>query len=967
MMCSYNPVCAVDGTHKTFVETESLSDAQTFEDVTFSTIPSNTSTGASISVGQTVLETLETNGDRDWFRIELEAGQRVTIELDGVNHSGSSLGALADPYVRLYSSNGSFVTGNDDGGPGRNSNLTFTAQSGGTYYIEAAAWNDGYSGDYRLEVSAAAPITAGTLQDLSDFLVSGYWSTPRYWNLGSTGPNAQNGVLTYTLDGFSEDSNGLTAARAELVREAFKMYEAVLGIDFQETSSQTADFRFKDNDSGAYAGSSYSISGGTGFISSSRINVAASWNGGSTSYDSYTFQTILHEIGHALGLGHQGGYNGSASYANDATFENDSWQASMMSYFSQTENTSISASNAILISPMSVDWLALDDHYAQYGFGVSNAFTGNTVWGFNTNISASTSQVFHDLALYANDRAFTIIDSGGNDTIDFSGYSQNQRIDLTVSQANSTQATTSDIGFETQNLTLAVGTVIENAKSGGGNDQLVGNEVNNSLYGGGGNDTLEGKGGNDYLDGGSGSADVAIFTGNLSQYDINQISSNQFTVTQTSGAGSNGTDTLLNIETARFSNTDIDLTNFVPIGPVPITGDNNANTLTGDSDANEISGLGGNDVLNGQAGNDTLFGGSNNDVLYGGAGDDSLDGGGGNDEIIYDAADSPSRVTGGSGTDTLVVLGSSVPFGYNLSAGSFELARHEEQGTSGQNWDSRSTIYSIDWLIESRTTQNSDGSRTEETFDAGFLDSKSDYNANNELAFLSQINSDGSRSDTVFDVENSRTWTSLLTDYDPSNTITLRRYIQDNGERIDFTYDVNSTNSWTQIQTNYDASGNVVLRRYSQDNGERIDFTYDVDDSKSWTQLQTDFDTFNNITLQRYSQDNGERIDFVYDVDGSKTWDRLQTDYDAANNVTLRRYFQDNGERIDFVYDVADTKSWERLQTEYDDASNIALRRYFQDDGQRIDFTYDVDNVHAWDVRTTTYDEDGNIIDDVFV
>jgi hypothetical protein len=33
--------------------------------------------------------------------------------------------------------------------------------------------------------------------------------------------------------------------------------------------------------------------------------------------DSYSFQTYVHEIGHALGLGHGGPYNGSASYGLD--------------------------------------------------------------------------------------------------------------------------------------------------------------------------------------------------------------------------------------------------------------------------------------------------------------------------------------------------------------------------------------------------------------------------------------------------------------------------------------------------------------------------------------------------------------------------------------------------------------------------------------------------------------------------
>ena len=210
-----------------------------------------------------------------------------------------------------------------------------------------------------------------------------------------------------------------------MVDEAFKIFEATLGIDFQEISAYDADFDFSDNRSGAFASSDLSSS----VINYSWINVASSWFYGSEVFGDYAFQTILHEIGHGLGLGHQGLYNGTGSYATDADFTNDSWQASMMSYFSQTSNTSIDASFTYLSTPMVVDWIALDDLYGPQGYGISNAFLGDTTFGFNTTIAASTSQVFNQLKDWIPTTAFTVVDGGGSDTLDFSGFSATQLID----------------------------------------------------------------------------------------------------------------------------------------------------------------------------------------------------------------------------------------------------------------------------------------------------------------------------------------------------------------------------------------------------------------------------------------------------------------------------------------------------------------------------------------------------------
>ena len=244
------------------------------------------------------------------------------------------------------------------------------------------------------------------------------------------------------------------------------------------------DIVFNDELAGAY--SSSSLSGG--FIQSSFVNINAGWAGGSARTDGYFFQTYLHEIGHALGLGHAGNYNGSATFGTDALYLNDSWQASVMSYFHQTENTWLNADFAYAVTPMMADIIAIQNLY-----GAPAANAGDTVYG-----DGSDTGTYLDAALgLSNPVAFTVYDSDGTDTFDFSSYTAHQRLDLR-------QETYSDLAGRDGNIGIARGTVIENGLTGGGNDTITGNDAANGLSAGTGNDTVDGGGGNDAIRGGAG-------------------------------------------------------------------------------------------------------------------------------------------------------------------------------------------------------------------------------------------------------------------------------------------------------------------------------------------------------------------------------------------------------------------------------------------------------------------------------
>jgi Ca2+-binding RTX toxin-like protein len=83
-----------------------------------------------------------------------------------------------------------------------------------------------------------------------------------------------------------------------------------------------------------------------------------------------------------------------------------------------------------------------------------------------------------------------------------------------------------------------------------GRNRLRGMYGQDTLYGNGGVDRLEGGGSDDFLDGGSG-WDVALFSGNRSDYTVTTLG--RYTVVERIAPGGDGTDTLLNMEALQFA------------------------------------------------------------------------------------------------------------------------------------------------------------------------------------------------------------------------------------------------------------------------------------------------------------------------------------------------------------------------------------------------------------------------------
>ncbi|MCK6454263.1 MAG: calcium-binding protein, partial [Alphaproteobacteria bacterium] len=149
-------------------------------------------------------------------------------------------------------------------------------------------------------------------------------------------------------------------------------------------------------------------------------------------------------------------------------------------------------------------------------------------------------------------------------------------------------------------------------------------------------DTITGGAGDDTIDGGGG-GDTAVFAGNLADYDLVVAGSS---VQVIDGGGTDGTDTVSNVETLRFADQNVSV----------VVGTSNPDSLVGTAGSDLILGLGDDDTLEGGAGADTLIGGANGDDYFIRQGSHHA----GGEVIVGDSFDTVAFISTTSG-DTLVL------------------------------------------------------------------------------------------------------------------------------------------------------------------------------------------------------------------------------------------------------------------------------------------------------------------------
>lgn len=437
-----------------------------------------------------------------------------------------------------------------------------------------------------------------------------------------------------------------------------------------------------------------------------------------TDIGGYVFDSFIHEFGHEFGLNHPGLYNYSGpggvqiNYLNNATWTYDRQQYSVMSYFDGIdvgETTRWSASTPLMADIEAVirRFFSTVDANGERTYQEINLNTGDNVYGFGATqdgyrLSASGMQ--HDIG-------FVIHDTGGTDTIDFSGSTAGTILDLRAGQFSSVNGHSNNVSIFAGHNADTTAYYIENGIGSSYDDILIGNDGANVLDGRGGGDRMAGNDGDDIY-----------FVDSLDDIVREEANGGNDTVVLLSRSLKIGK--IANVENIIYADESTPQPGNGDTETPPVVGDNTmASIIWGTKDSDTLDGGGGDDTIFGQGGDDLIIGGRDslasrdinntidvedledqtesddgNDTLYGGGGNDTILGGQGND--ILDGGDGDDTLSGQDGVD-IFRGGAGVDTVDYSKESPFQLLVNLETNVASGGTASGDTFYSIENLIGS--------------------------------------------------------------------------------------------------------------------------------------------------------------------------------------------------------------------------------------------------------------------------
>ncbi|MFY9128285.1 MAG: hypothetical protein WAO82_06335 [Limnohabitans sp.] len=338
-----------------------------------------------------------------------------------------------------------------------------------------------------------------------------------------------------TSTGHAKGFSAFTSTQISRVETALSYISTLIDVRFQKTSNASAlnTFTFANNDQTGSAG--YGTFPSETFFGND-IFFDISQNNKTFSDNTYGALTLIHEIGHGLGLKHpfdEKDANGGIEEPPYLQGSEDSTTWTVMAY-EQSYNAS-AAQYYLKFSDLDIAAL-------QYIYG-----------------PAKTVRAGNDTYKIAQSNPNFIWDGAGTDTLDASNLTQGATVYLNPGYWGYVGATKSSTITSPGQITVNFGSTIENLTGSSYADKLFGTDGKNTINGGAGNDAIEGLAGNDVFIGGSGDDQLNGGTG----IDTAQFSGDQGNYTTSSAKGAftvsdkrtncDGLDILSAIERIKYS------------------------------------------------------------------------------------------------------------------------------------------------------------------------------------------------------------------------------------------------------------------------------------------------------------------------------------------------------------------------------------------------------------------------------